>query len=149
MTADPSRLSISRLLGSMTVGQVWAFAAAIFGLLAGSFTAGYQVSESLHVKSARDVTGLEDEVKGTAEKNRFLALYLRFMLAKDKLDLSAYNANAREHFETTRDALDGFVGERVDSESLVLHKGGSLATIRFKDGTTWELPPEIHMVEEL
>ena len=149
MTADPSRLSVTRLLGSMTVGQVWAFAAAIFGLLAGSFTAGYQVSESLHVKSARDLAGLEEEVEGSAEKNRFLALYLRFMLAKDQLDRTEHDENAWEHYETTRNALDRFVRERVDSESLILHKGGSLATIRFKDGTTWELPPDIHMVEML
>ena len=93
MTNDFSKLSVKQLIGSMTVGQLWAFATAIFGLLAASFTAGYQISESLHVKSGRDVSGLEAEVKGLAEKNRFLSLYLRFMLAKHELDPAGHHGS--------------------------------------------------------
>jgi hypothetical protein len=148
MTTDPTKLSIKELLGRMTVGQVWGIAAAIFALIAGSFTIGYKVSENLKAKTTISVESLEDEVTGLSEKNRFLGLYLRFMLAKNNLDLDNFDDDPWESYEKARDALDKFVRERVENESLILHKGGDLATIRFKDGTVWELPPDIHMIEE-
>ena len=147
MTSDPSKLSVKYLLESMTIGQALAFSAAMLGLLGGSYGIGYEISESLQVKSERDLSSIEFEVEGLAEKNRFLALYLRFMVAKHQLDATGNYEDDYELYETTRDALNGFVRERVDSESLILHKGGRLATIWFKDGTVWELPPDIHIVE--
>ena len=149
MTTDPTKLSIKYLFGSMTVGQAWTFGATIFGLLVGSFAAGYSFSESLQVRSEHVLDSLENEVKISAETNRFLALYLRFMMAKDQLDPEIHDEDARENYRTTRDALDKFASQRIDAESLILGKGGGrLATIRLNDGTTWELPAELHIVSE-
>ncbi len=146
MVTDPSKLKVKEILTGLSVVQLWAFIGAVIGVLAGSFYIGYQVSESLHEKITLDESTLQQEVKGLSDKNRFLSLFLRFELTKNEIEESDMQSEAWENYETTRKAFDEFVRERVTSEKLILHKGGSLATIRFSDGTIWNIPQELHIV---
>jgi hypothetical protein len=72
------------------------------------------------------------------EKDRFLSLYLRFVMARDGLDSSITLDDAQK-------ALDDYIEGRVERESVIIHKGqGRLATVEFPDGTKWTIPRELN-----
>lgn len=156
---NPEKLTIKQLVGKLNVGQFWGLLGVMAGLVAGAFALGYKSSSmvtdpKLAEKDAQiTVARLENDKKteelkkATAEtgdlgsKERFLSLYLRYLIADKNGDYT--------ESRTARNALDEFVGQFVDAKELVIHKGGGrLATIKFSDGTSWELPAELHAVEK-
>jgi hypothetical protein len=90
------------------------------------------------------VVSLEQERKAEGEKMRqlrekdhFLSLYLRYVMARDQLDSSIT-------LDAARKALDDYIEGRVEHENVVIHKGqGRLAIAEFPDGTRWVIPPEL------
>lgn len=129
----------------------------VAGLLAGAFALGYKadsmVTDPKLAEKEAQLTAARQAVdkatgdlqKVTAEsgnqgtKERFLSLYLRYLLAQKLDDLAERNA--------TRQALDEFIRQFVDAKALVIHKGGGhLAIIKFSDGTSWEIQKELHAV---
>lgn len=83
----------------------------------------------------------KERIRQLQEKDRFLSLYVRYVMARDKLDTSIPEENARE-------ALDDYIEGRDDCERLIMHKfGGRVAKVEFPDTTSWTLPHELHMVE--
>lgn len=161
------KLSISELISRCKVGQLWATVVVIAGLIAGSFGIGYKVCASVNEakinalqfkieKLEGDLQSKDEELsKMTSnnklfyDKDRFLSLYLRYQLAKEKWN---DDDEAREEFSeynTAREAFDSYVIERVGREKLRLAKGGGkLATVAFGDGTIWTLPRELHAAAE-
>lgn len=96
-----------------------------------------QISES-HEKERSAET---EKLRQLQDKDLFLSLYLRYVMARDKLDPSI-------SYEVARQALDDYIEGRVERDRLLIHKGdGQLATVEFPDGTVWTLPKELHMVE--
>lgn len=155
--ASPEELTLKQFFSQLKLGQAWALLGVIAGLIAGAFALGYKadsmVTEPRLAEKDAQLTAARlavdkasgDLQKATAEagdagtKERFLSLYLRYLLAQKSDDVAARNA--------TRQALDEFVRQFVDAKALVIHKGGGrLATIKFSDGTSWEIPKELHAV---
>jgi len=128
-------ITVKELLSNLKVTQLWAVITIVFGLLAGSFTLGYKISQTL--SNVHGVKSAELQKKDT-----FLSLYLRYELAKNNIedDYSSYRK--------AREAFDEFIKRDVEAEKLILRKGeGRLATIQFSDGTVWRIPKELHAVE--
>ena len=156
---NPEKLTVKQLFGKLNVGQFWGMLVVVAGLVASALALGYKASSmatdpKLAEKDAQLTVArleidkkTEELKKGAAEtgdlgtKERFLALYLRYLIANKKGDYT--------ESRTARNALDEFVRQFVDAKELVIHKGGGrLATITFSDGTSWELPAELHIVEK-
>lgn len=154
---DPENLTLKQLLSNLKVGQLWALITLVTGLIAGAFTLGYKANalvtdpklaeKEAQLTAARmaleeasdNLKKAGSESKDAGTKERFLALYLRYLIAVRNNDDEAEQSE-------TRKAFDDFIREHVDAEKLKLHKGGSrLATITFADGTSWEIPRELHV----
>ena len=154
---SPEELTLKQFFSKLKIGQAWALLGIIAGMNAGAFALGYKadslVTELKLAEKEAQLTAARlavekatgDLQKATAEvgdagtKERFLSLYLRYLLAQKADDVAERAA--------TRQALDEFVRQFVDAKALVIHKGGGhLATIKFSDGTTWEIPKELHAV---
>ncbi len=155
---EADKLSLIALLARVPVGQLWAFIGILIGLVAGAFATAWTVRgivEEVNIRSVttskedlarrieateKELMGEKEDVRKLQEKDRFLSLYLRYVMARDNLDTSIPEANARK-------ALDDYIEGRVDRERLIIHKGGGrLATVEFPDKTVWTLPRELHMV---
>jgi len=161
------KLSVKELISRFTVGQLWALIGVVAGLIAGSFGIGYKMSASVSrmeinsiqlekVKLTGDLSSRDDDIaKLTAQNNllydkdRFLALYLRYQLAREKWNQDYDAKEEYKAYQTARDSFNKFITQRVDSEKLRIAKGSDrLATIKFDDGTIWVLPRELHIVAE-
>ncbi len=161
------KLSIKELISRFKVGQLWALIGVIAGLIVGSFGIGYKMCDSVSeikissvqlevAKLTGDLSSREDDLtKLTSEnsllydKDRFLSLYLRYQLAKEKWNHDDDAKEEYEEYKITRDSFDKYIIGRVDREKLRLGKGGGrLATVKFGDGTIWVLPRELHAVAD-
>lgn len=157
MEAD--KLTFKDLFARVPVGQLWAFVGVIAGLTGGAFGGAWWIRGTIEETKTQTVVSkneaLERELLSIAnertddqektrqlhEKDRFLSLYLRYVMARDGVDASISEDSARK-------ALDDCIEGHVDREKLIIHKGGGrLATVEFPDGTIWTLPRELHMVE--
>ena len=84
-------------------------------------------------------------------KDRFLSLYLRYALAH--LEPFRFEATDEDRI-TAREKLDEYMLKYIDkadkSDSLVaVGKGhGTQTTIRFLDGSTWNVPPDFRAATE-
>lgn len=83
-------LTLFQILTSLKPAQVWTILALVFGLLRGSFELGYKlessVAESEIAEYKNELTRLQASIKQFQRlqtKERFLALYLRYLIAKD------------------------------------------------------------------
>lgn len=160
------KLSVSEFLRRLKIVQLWAVGVTVASLLAGTFGLGYKaamtVNEAkLNAKDAeitdvkRDLETMKTELKAAhtkldeaTDKDRFLSLYLRYLLAKETADSDPENEEKYRTYETTLKAFDNYIREQVDKEKLIIRKGGGrFAMIEFKDETKWQIPPELHMVE--
>jgi hypothetical protein len=154
---DSEKLTVKQFFSQLKIGQAWALLGIIAGLIAGAFVLGYKadslVTEPKLAEKDTQLTAARlavdkangDLQKATADagdagtKERFLSLYLRYLLAQKQNDAAERTA--------TKQALDDFVRQFVDAKALIIHKGGGhLATIKFSDGTSWEIPKELHSV---
>jgi hypothetical protein len=104
-----------------------------------------------------EAASLKEKIKqfrGVQTKERFLALYLRYLIAKDINAADATNANqgsikeARYNFHAYVEELlnrGGQRSEEIDLTGLFLGKGsGAEAWVKFGyDGSIWFLPSEL------
>jgi hypothetical protein len=153
-------LTLSRILSSMKAGQLWMIVVIFAGIISGSFGLGYKlrssVAESEIARIKTELTALQTSVKqfrGLQTKEIFLALYLRYLLAKEAQDRSASVENERAK-EAAASNLKSYIqkllerGEEakdeIDLRGLFLGKsGGSEATVKFGyDGSVWPVPRE-------
>ena len=109
-----------------------------------------------------EVASLKEKIKqfrGVQTKERFLALYLRYLIAKEaySADSSAENKGAIDeamyNFHAyVRKLLDqsGRISEEIDLTGLYLGKGsGEKAWVKFGyDGSIWSLPAELGFAAE-
>lgn len=159
------KLSLSELISRCKVGQLWTVVVVIASLIAGAFGLGYKMHASINEakinaiqleitilkgnlqSKEKELSNLVSENNLLYDKDRFLSLYLRYQLAKEKWN---NDYDAKEEFQeymTAREAFDEYIIERVGGEKLRLGKGGGrLATVKFVDGTIWTLPRELHSV---
>ena len=178
---EASKMTIKQLLSQLRVAQLWTVLVVIVALITGSFSFGYQLSSSMAeanitkleaetvVKTAelqREISELQTKInylrgnlepyRGLETKERFLALYLRYLLAKENLALEDTPEN-QEKFKVTQKALESLIidlwsrheGAEKDVEisGLILGKGpGREATVKFLyDGSIWPIPQEFQI----
>ena len=153
----PEELTLKQFFSRLQVGQAWALLGICAGLLAGAFVLGYKVdalvadaklaekdvqltaSRAAAEQATANLQKASTETGDAQTKEIFLSLYLRYLLAQQQPD-AAERAS-------TREAFDEFIRQHVNAKALIIHKGGGhLATIKFSDGTVWEIPKELHAV---
>ncbi|MFQ6111576.1 MAG: hypothetical protein ACE5LX_06040 [Nitrospinota bacterium] len=157
-------MTIRQLISRLRVAQLWGVLVVIAALIGGSFSLGYKLSSSAaEVKTSkleRQVSALQENVKrfrGLESKERFLALYLRYLLAKGSLA----KANTPENQETLRVSAEAFeklilklwqrheeAKEELEIRGLIIGKGARAtdATVKFiYDGSIWPIPPEFRV----
>jgi hypothetical protein len=103
-----------------------------------------------------ETASLHDKIKqfrAIQTKERFLALYLRYLIAKSALASEDSEEN-REAVQVAGDNLSTYItkllargdeaSEEIDLRGLFLGKtGGKKATVKFGyDGSVWDVPPE-------
>lgn len=146
-------LTISQIMTSMKPAQIWGVLVIVFGLLSGSFGLGYKLKSSVSEAEVAKYKNTMSQFRGLQSKEKFLALYLRYMIATDKYeksesekdltmkDVAASNFKKyiEEHLKRGEDAKD-----EIDLQGLFLGKGGtSEATVKFGyDGSVWPVPIE-------
>lgn len=154
---NSENITLKQFLGNLKVGQFWGLLGTVSGLIAGAFALGYKVNSMVTdpqlaardaqltaarleiEKATADLKKTADQTGAAGTKERFLSLYLRYLIAVRA------NAEPAEQDEA-RQAFDDFIRQFVDSKELIIHKGGGrLATIKFSDGTSWEIPRELHV----
>ena len=172
---EASKMTIKQLLSQLRVAQLWTVLVVIVAVITGSFSFGYQLSSSMaeanitkleaetEVKTAelqREINYLRgnfEPYRGLETKERFLALYLRYLLAKENLALEDTPEN-QEKFKVTQNALESLITDLwsrhegaekdVEISGLILGKGpGREATVKFLyDGSIWPIPQEFQIV---
>jgi hypothetical protein len=152
---EPEKLSLKELLVRLPIGQLWGLIVVITGLIVGAARIGWsfrgtieeaQIGRLMAEKSALEgrVASIEqdqkdkgEELRQQQEKANFLTAYLRYIMARDQLDLSI-------PLDAARQALDGYIEGRVKQESVIIHKGqGRRAIAQLADGSQWPIPPEL------
>lgn len=155
---DVGALSIGRLLAALGPKQVWGLLAAAFALLSGSFGLGYKtssaVSESAIAVCKADNSKLSGQItafRAIQTKEKFLALYLRYMLSKEVHDKNASEESVRaldEAKEQLRFYIETLLkrgedaADEIELKGLFLGKSaGKQATVKFGyDGSVWPVP---------
>ena len=130
--------------------------------LGGSFSLGYKLSSSVAepkiAKLETQVATLREHFRGLELKERFLALYVRYLLAKE----NRAHVDTPENQETLHDTKEAFgnyifnlwqrheeAEEDFEIKGLVVGKGArpTEATGKFLyDDTIWPIPPELKPV---
>ena len=135
---NPKRMTLKQVIATLTVTQAWTLVAIIVAVLGGSFGAGFRVCSYIDESKLNRLDRTTVELTEARVKDRFVSLYLRYVLAREGAQIAER--------EAARQAFDEVVRQFVDARELVLGKGGGrLAVVRFPDGTQWELPRELHM----
>ena len=150
-------MSLGQWLRALRPGQIWTILTLLVGLVGGAFTLGYKIrGATADIQTARG----EDATKslGALEaKERFLSLYLRYLIAAtDKTGLPDNHASPQ--IQESADTLKAYIGrllaereklqDQIDVRGLVLGKPARHdstaryeATVRFAyDGTVWPVP---------
>lgn len=153
-------LTLSQIIKSLKPGQAWAIIVITFGLLSGSFGLGYKlkssIAESVVAKYKSELATSNNSIRqfrGLQTKERFLALYLRYLMAKD----SHAKSESDETLEAMEEAALNFrsyieellkrgeeTKDEIDLQGLFLGKSGTAdATVKFGyDGSIWKVPRE-------
>jgi hypothetical protein len=161
---DITELTIKQAFSQIQISQFWGLLVIIVSLLVGAFTLGYKLSSSVseakvgnwesQIDSLREST---KHFRGLEAKERFLALYVRYLLAKEKF---ANTEEASEEVSSTGEAFEKLIfelwrhykesGEELEMRGLIIGKGGGPreATVKFiYDGSIWQIPPEFRVAE--
>lgn len=155
-----SSLTISELFLMLKPAQLWTIITIIVAVLSGSFGLGYKlndhVAQSREIQFQQNIDSLEKKIvqfRAIQAKERFLALYLNYFIAKEKVG-SSPTVNNQNMLEETRDGFISYIesmlrrGEEaageIDLRGLFIGKGaGGKATVKFGyDGTVWPVPAE-------
>lgn len=151
-------LTMFQILTSLKPAQIWTILVIVFGLLSGSFGLGYKlkssIAESEIAKYESELTTFQEKTKqfrGLQTKERFLALYLRYLIAKDVHARSAMEETkksvdeAASHFKSYIDKLlerGEEVADEIDLRGLFIGKSGKKTDVTVKfgyDGSVWPL----------
>lgn len=154
MEHSMDKLTVGQILKGLSPGQFWAVVGAVFFLVAGAFGVGYKLQLSTsEIRAERSAAKLA-EFRGLQTKERFLALYLRYLIAKGNLQAEENDENQRALIEA-RDAYFQYIQEllkrgeeardEIDLRGVILGKGGGKdVTVKFGyDGSVWTLPREL------
>ena len=155
-----SDITVAGLLSSLKPAQLWSIIVIMFGLIGGSFGLGYKANtlraESEIAKYENKIATLEMKSKqflGLETKERFLAFYLRYLIAKLTHEASP-SEDTEADMKKIGDNFSAFIeklvkrgddaGDEIDLRGLFLGKGGGRdATVKFGyDGSVWPVPPE-------
>lgn len=155
-----SDITVAGLLSSLKLVQLWSIVVILFGLLGGSFVLGYKANalraESEIAKYENKIESLEKKSKqflGLQTKERFLAFYLRYLIAKraheaspsedTEADMKRIGDNFSAHIDKLLKRGDD-ASDEIDLRGLFFGKGGGRdATVVFGyDGSKWPVPPE-------
>ena len=153
------KLTVGQIVKGLKPGQFWAILVILFGLVAGAFTLGYKLQLSKGQIIEERTTAKLAEFRGLQTKERFLALYLRYLLAKSNLQTESSEENQNK-VNMRKDSLIKYVmklvgrGEEtrdeIDQRSGSISKGGgedSTLILAF-DGSKWLLLPELGLAVE-
>ena len=157
------------LLGKLKLGQFWSLVVLLFALASGVFASGYKVAATLQEgktagaqvkleEAEKQRDGLRAELVGMKKKERFLALFLRYELAKDQVLTARLDSpeagEAPEKLEKelagARAAFDEYLLRNIDPQPgerapdlRTIKGGGRNAVVKLGDGTLWTLPTEL------
>lgn len=157
---NPENMTIGQLIRALKPAQLWGLLVLIFGLVSGAATTSYKVSASIkeaevakHQIQIDALQSKERNFRGLQTKERFMALYLKYLIAEEE----ARSNPTEENKHLLREIGDGFTAhietllsqgedarEEIDLTGLYLGKSaGRTATVKFGyDGTVWPLPSE-------
>ncbi len=160
---EMEKLSVSELISRCKVNQLWAVLVVVAGLITGALGLGYKMCSSVNeakinviqletAKLAGDLQSKDKAISKLAsdndllyDKDRFLSLYLRYQLAKEKWNIDRKADDIYNEYYSSREAFDEYIINRIGREKLRITKsGGRLATVKFGDGAIWTLPRELH-----
>lgn len=152
-SAPVESMSVGRIFKNLTAGQVWGLTGTVLGILSAAFGLGYQASHYLsEVQSGRN-SSLEQQHLDLATRERFFALYVRYLLAKSAAEKDGTEENKKTLAANKtgfRDFIQDLVKRNesarngIDTRGLFLVKGATDdASVRFADGSLWPVPREI------
>jgi hypothetical protein len=154
---DATAWTVAQLLKNLRPAQLWGFLTTVAALVTGAFGAGYKVHDLTSSVRATPVAAAAAALPALQTKERFLSLYLRYLVAvTDRLDWAP--ADTAAAVEEAADSLRSYIqallrrgpaaeGE-VDLKGLILGKPARHdttakyeATVKFVyDGSVWPLP---------
>lgn len=164
---DNSRLGFFELFGRIKPPQFLAAVMVFSTFLGGAFGYGYkfgiQSARSKMTKTEATIAPTESEtqlVRGSQAKEQFLAIYLRYFIAKETY--AKYKSKENHTFlESTRSRLGSFIEKLIAPKEKASEETGSVkllyaetngrrAMIKFNDdGSVWPLDPDIGFVSEI
>ena len=144
---DIAHLTIGDLLRRLRPAQLWAVGAAVVALIGGTFVLGQSLGQYR-------AGVMEERLQLVESQEKFFVRYLRYLIAKDRLQRSS-SAESERDFKLANDMFvrqietwwtrqESFDGEIVLSQQIV-RKGHDPTHSRviFADETEWPIPPEI------
>ena len=109
---DISKITAGQLVSQLGIRQLWSVGIVIAGLLGGSFTLGYKVSSSVGepriAKLETQVDTLRECFRGLECKEKFLVLYVRYLLPKQNL-AHVNTAENRQTLHKTGEAFENYL----------------------------------------
>ncbi len=175
--SDPTQLTVGDLFTRLRPAQVWSIVLVIGAVVSGAFGLGFKLGAggleakvaTMQAKFDGDASATKGELealrtraknsRALEDKEKFLALYLRYMLAQDFARGHTEDEAAKADVATTRAALEEVIhkgiaqregddGDSLKYRGLVIGKGGGPrdATVTFVyDNTTWPIPREFQV----
>ena len=153
-------MTLGELIRAMKPAQFWGLLVILFGLVSGAAGTGYKISSSIkesdiakHQIRIEQLQSKERNFLGLQTKERFLSLYLKYMIAEEDARIDP----TEEKQSLLTETGEGFTSyiesllrrgeetrEEIDISGLYLGKGaGRTATVKFGyDGTVWPVPSE-------
>jgi hypothetical protein len=156
----PENMTLGQLIRGLKPGQFWAFLVILFGLVSGAAGTGYKVCSNVKQSEIAEyqtqigqLKSKEQSFRGLQTKERFVSLYLKYVIAKEEAHSNPTEENQRLVVEIGvgfRSYIESLLArgeearEEIDLSGLYLGKGaGKTATVKFGyDGTVWPVPSE-------
>ena len=141
-------LTVSQILKGLPARQAWGLLVVVIGFVAGAFTLGYKLQLSATEVQLEKKALEVESFRGLQAKERFLSLYLRYLIADNEAISQPTSDNSRNAGKAVTDLViyvDVLVREGDATPGDVrIGKGGAMTSITFGyDGTVWKLPAEV------
>ncbi len=164
---SPERITIGELVRALSIGELWAIALAILGLVTGSFGLGYRIDFLLKENRTSETENL---VQKLTTKAAFLDRHARYLelspywseaeVAEGGPTYDQYNQQREQTINTYVDLISSWWSEQQPGARIEPNRGelvfeiskgnkrritgDRVATIRFDyDGSVWEIPEPI------
>ncbi len=163
----PEYFTLFQFFTSLKHDQAWTALVIFFSFLAGAFVLGYKLNSYFKISEYRNkprsaLTSTK-QFRALQTKERFLSLYLRYLIAKGAhakegskqsqqtmvgaaSDLKSYINDLLKRGEEVKDEIELrglFLGKGTTRNGVVSRGQGSEPTVKFGyDGSTWPLPIE-------